>query len=71
MAASGQGTREGRLLLCGIVGVRCPPVVGYLFVGISVVDEDRVPTSGAPLIHTCPPDCDSPILWDGLSVDVR
>ena len=29
----------------------CSPVMGYLFVGISVVDEDRVPTGGAPLIH--------------------
>ena len=31
--------------------MRCSPVMGYLFVGISVVDEDRVPTGGAPLIH--------------------
>ena len=55
----------------GIEGQLHSPVLGYLFIGISVVDEDRVPTGGAPLIHTCPPDCDSPILWYGLSVDVR
>ena len=31
--------------------MRCSPAMGYLFVGISVVDEDRVITGGAPLIH--------------------
>ena len=50
--------------------VESSPVVGYLFVGISVADEDRVPTGGAPLIHTCPPDYELPILWDGRAGDV-
>ena len=79
---AGQRAREGCLLLrmpelrwayitYAFEGQLHSPVLGYLFIGISVVEGTSSQLVGNPRIHTCPPDCDSPILWDGLSVDVR
>ena len=70
---TGQRAREGCLLLrmpeALVLGLGLhnltfkdlhSPVLGYLFIGISVGDGTSDQLVGNPRIPTCPPDCDSP-----------